>query len=177
MVILINLIVQAYERGTPKTQNLYKKLCIYSYMFKLQSPSKYSSFDAIQLSRHFFHCSKQFLNSLILMSFHASAIFFCLFVSPLLHWQNVFLWGLFHWGNRKVALGNIGWIGRVGHRGHAVFSKKTAEHSVWCGQVCLQIIHHEMGRYVWKSLQKNSLKLNTASLTTMPAGILIQMGF
>ena len=76
MVILINLIVQAYERGTPKTQNLYKKLCIYSYMFKLQSPSKYSSFDAIQLSRHFFHCSKQFLNSLILMSFHASAIFF-----------------------------------------------------------------------------------------------------
>ena len=30
------------------------KLCIYSYMFKLQSPSKCSSFDAIHLSRYFF---------------------------------------------------------------------------------------------------------------------------
>ena len=53
--------------GTPqKTQNLFiKKLCIYSSMFTLQSPSKYSPFDAIYLLRHFFHCSKQFLNSSI----------------------------------------------------------------------------------------------------------------
>ena len=32
---------------------IYKKLCIYSYMFKVQSPSKYSPFDAIHLSRLF----------------------------------------------------------------------------------------------------------------------------
>ena len=53
---------------------IYKKLYIYSYMFKLQSSSKYSPFDAIHLSIHFFHCSKQFLNSSILMLFSASAI-------------------------------------------------------------------------------------------------------
>ena len=29
---------------------IYKKLCIYSYMFKLQSPSKSSPFDAIHLT-------------------------------------------------------------------------------------------------------------------------------
>ena len=51
-------------------------------MFKLQSPSEYSSLDAIHLSRPFFHYSKQFLNSSILMPFSASAIvclFICLF--------------------------------------------------------------------------------------------------
>ena len=41
-------------RGDPKPQNLFiKKLCIYSYMFKLQSPSKYSPSDAIHLLRIF----------------------------------------------------------------------------------------------------------------------------
>ena len=44
-------------------------------MFKLQSPSKYSPFDAIYLLRCFFHCSKQFLNLSILMPFSVSAIF------------------------------------------------------------------------------------------------------
>ena len=39
---------------TPKIlEFMYKKLCIYSYMLKLQSPSKYSPFDAMHLSRHF----------------------------------------------------------------------------------------------------------------------------
>ena len=38
----------------PKTEFMYKKLCIYPYMFKLQSPSKYSPFDAIHLLRCFF---------------------------------------------------------------------------------------------------------------------------
>ena len=65
-----------YKGGyTKKPELIYKKLCIYSYMFKLQSPSKYSPFDAIHLLRFFFHCSKQFLNSSILMPFSASAIF------------------------------------------------------------------------------------------------------
>ena len=49
---------------------------MYSYKLKLQSPSKYSPFDAIHLSRRFFHCSKQFLNASILMPFSASAFFF-----------------------------------------------------------------------------------------------------
>ena len=44
-------------------------------MFKLQLPSQFSPFDAIHLSRHFLHCSKQFLNLSILMPFATSAIF------------------------------------------------------------------------------------------------------
>ena len=44
-------------------------------MFELQSPSKYSPFDAIHLARRFPHSSKQFLNSLILMPFSAFVIF------------------------------------------------------------------------------------------------------
>ena len=45
-------------------------------MFKLQSPSKYSPFDAIHLLRCFFHSSKQFSNSLILMPSIASGVFY-----------------------------------------------------------------------------------------------------
>ena len=52
-----------FEGGPKKTEFIYKKLCIYSYIFKLQSPSKYSPFDAIHLSKCFFHCSKRLLNS------------------------------------------------------------------------------------------------------------------
>ena len=44
-------------------------------MFKLQLPSQFSPFDAIHLSRHFLHCSKQFLNLSTLMPFATSAIF------------------------------------------------------------------------------------------------------
>ena len=36
------------------TEFIYKKLCIYPYMFKLQSPSKYPPFDVIHLPRFFF---------------------------------------------------------------------------------------------------------------------------
>ena len=91
-------------------------------MFKLQSPSKYSPFDAIHLLRRFFHCSKQFLNSSILMPFSTSAIF----VSCLPLQQNVPLWGLFFiQGNKKnVTRSETGWIGRVGQGGHAIFHQK-----------------------------------------------------
>ena len=67
-------------RGGPKETPgiIYKKLCIYSYMFKLQSPSRHSPFEVIHLLRCFSHCSKQFLNLSILMPFSASAGFFFL---------------------------------------------------------------------------------------------------
>ena len=56
----------------------------YSYVFKLQLPSKYSPFDAIHPSRHFFHHSKQFLNSLILIGkFKTAAAVFCFTSSTL----------------------------------------------------------------------------------------------
>ena len=78
MHILLNENVQHHRKymgGLPKQEFIYEKLCIYSYMFKILSPSKYSPFDAIQLMRCFSHCSKQFLNSLILMPFSVSAVF------------------------------------------------------------------------------------------------------
>ena len=51
------------------------KNCIFILTCLKFSPSKYSPFDAIHLSRLFFHCTKQVLNLLILMAFSASAIF------------------------------------------------------------------------------------------------------
>ena len=62
-----------YEGRPQNPEFIYKTLCIYSYMFKLQSSPKSPPFDAIQ--RTFFHCSKQFLNSSILMPFGASVVF------------------------------------------------------------------------------------------------------
>ena len=62
-------------------------------MFKLQSPSKYSPFGPIHLLRCFFHCSKQCLNSLILMPSSASAGF-CFTSSTLAHrfpWRTFFI--------------------------------------------------------------------------------------
>ena len=62
-------------------------MCVYSYMFKLQSPSKYSSFDAIHLSRLFFMAQN---------SFWTCRLWWLLpFFSPLSNLQNVSLWQLF----------------------------------------------------------------------------------
>ena len=57
-----------------KTEFIHKKLC-YFYMFKLQSPSKYCPLIQYTSQDIFFYCSKQFLNSSILMPFSASAVF------------------------------------------------------------------------------------------------------
>ena len=51
---MIRIFPDTIYEGAKKMEFIYKKLCIYSYMFKLQSPSKYSPFDAIHLLRHFF---------------------------------------------------------------------------------------------------------------------------
>ena len=53
---------------------IYKIEYLFLY-FKLQSSSKYSPLDEIHLLRHIFHCSKQILNSSILMPFSASDVF------------------------------------------------------------------------------------------------------
>ena len=93
---------------------------LFLYMFKLKSPSKYSPFDTVHPTKHFFHCSKQFSNLPILMPFSASAIFG--FTSSTL--ANRFpLRTFFTWGNKKWHSGEIMWIGRVGHRGHIAFGQ------------------------------------------------------
>ena len=48
------------QKWAPWAAYFYKKLFIYSYMFKHQSSSKYLWFDAKYLSRCFPHGSKQF---------------------------------------------------------------------------------------------------------------------
>ena len=111
-------------------------------MFKLQSPSKFSPFDAVHLWGHFFQCSKQFLNSLILIPFSASTVF----VPPLLHPQNVSLWGLFSSEGTKKCHREWDWVDREnGAQGlchkncwtlSIVWAGALINHPSWNGQTC-----------------------------------------
>ena len=159
----------------PKTPEfICKKMCIYLYILKLQSSSKYSAFDAIHLSRHFFYTAQN--------SFW-TARYWCLLVllfsvSPLPQWQNISLEDVYHLGKQKkiVTQGEIRWIGRMGHRGHAGFSEKLLN------------THRGVGRYACKSsimkwmddcIVRVFKKIHwswTQPLTITPAGALIQMG-
>ena len=75
--------ILTHMRGIPPKWNLLIKIVCFncvSYMFKLQSPPKYSPFEARHLSRCFYHCSEQFLIFPILVTFSVSSVFFvCLF--------------------------------------------------------------------------------------------------
>ena len=133
-----------------------------SYMFKLQSPLKHSP-DAIHLLRLFPHCSKQFLNSLILIPFSAYALF-CFTSSAL---AKCFLLRTFVHSYREISKKkcHLEWQ-QVNREGRArvlcSFWSKTAKHSaVWAGA----LINHPSwdGKTRRRSLQKNSLKLNGAS--------------
>ena len=120
--------------GGPPKWNLFIKI-VYSYMFKLQSSSKYFPFDAIYLSRRFSHGSNQCLNLSILMPFSASAVF-CFPSSTSAKWfpsRTFFIQG----NKKKVDQGKIMWIERVGQEDHAVFDQKplNTQRSVgWCTQ-------------------------------------------
>ena len=138
--------------GDPKNlEFVYKKLCIYSYMFKFQSPSKYSPFDAIYPLRQFFHCSKHF----------GACWFWCLivllpfFISPLSYWHNFSLWRLF--SSRKTKKKSLGprsgeWEGWG--VGVMLFLVKT------CWTLCAVwadvLLNHPSwnGQMRWKGLQK-----------------------
>ena len=129
----LGLCFSALWGGPQNPEFIYKKFCICSYMFKVQSPSKYSPFDAIHLSRYFCHCSKQFLNSSILMPFSASAFFYFTFSTLAKHFP---LGTFFVKENKKKSC--LGWD-QVNRKGGAWescrFWSQTAEHSSWCGQV------------------------------------------
>ena len=124
-------IVERNTMGDPKMEFTYKKLCIYSYMFKLQSPSNYSPFDAIQLLKFFFYCSEQFLDPSILKLFSASAIF-CFTSST--STKRFPLRTFFILGN-KSHLGQDQMKKKGGTRGLCHFWSKTAKHSAQFGQV------------------------------------------
>ena len=110
----------------------------------------------------FFHCSEQFLNSLILMTFSISAIFwFHLFYN-----SKTFPFDDFYHArkqtNKKYHWGKIRWIGRVGHGADAVLVKNCWTFStLWAGAL---VNHPSWNRQThWKCLQKNSLKQDAAS--------------
>ena len=150
----MQLVGWIYEGGPPKTEFIYKKLCIYSYTFKLQSPSKYSPFDTIYLWRHFFYFSKQFLNSSMLMPFSASAIFCFTFSTSATHFS---LRTFFIRQTKKKSLSQ--WDG-VNRRGGAWAS-------CICGQKLLNT-QHRVGRYACKSpIMKwaNTLKVSSKKFT------------
>ena len=123
-----------------KLEFIYKKLYIYSYVFKLQSTSKYSPFDAIHPWRLFSHCSKQFLSLWILVPVVLLLFFLFVCLFHFFHISKIFPFeDFFHPGKQKrVAQGEIRWIGRVGHRRHAIFGQelRNTQHGV-VGQVQL----------------------------------------
>ena len=122
-------------------------------MFKLQSPSKESPFYAICLSICVFHCSKQFLH-IILMSFITSDFF--LSFLPLSLWPL----GIFSLEQTKrVARGEIEWIGRVGLGGHAALSKKLLKTQCSVGKWA-----HKLPIMKWPNALKESKKKNPKTL-------------
>ena len=150
---------------TPKTRVfIYKKLCIYSYMFKLQSPSKYPPFAANIYWDIFSTAQQQFLNSSILMPFTASDIFCFTSCTS----ANTFpLRTFFIQGNKKkVAWGEIGWIGRVGNKGHAVFG-----HKVWAGGL---VNHPSWNGQTSESLQQKFMEAEHSLLKKRQLVHLIQ---
>ena len=82
----------------PKNQNLLIKDCVFIVTCLNFSHLPSTPFDAVHLSRHFFHCSKQFLNLLILMPLVLLLFFF---VSLPLYLHNVFPWGIFFTKEKK----------------------------------------------------------------------------
>ena len=109
-------------------------MCIYSYMFKLQSPSKYSPFDAIHLSRHFSTAQKQCLNLLILMPFSASATF----LFHLFHISKMFPFEVFFHQRKQINKKSSSVWDQVnrewGAWGHALFGQNCWVLSmVWAG--------------------------------------------
>ena len=129
-------------------------------MFKLQSLSKYSPFDVIHLLR----CFSIAQNSFWTCQFWCLSVLLPFLSSHLFHVDKTFSSeDFFHpWKQQKVTWGETAWIGRVGHRGSAVFGQKLLN------------IQHSVGRCAHKSLimkwetlkessKKNSLKPNEAS--------------
>ena len=96
-------------------------------MFNLQSPSKYSPFDTIHLLRWVFLPLKTVFE---LVDFDAFECF-CCFLFNLFHIGKIFPFeDFFHLRKQKqFAWGKIRWVGKAGHRGHAVFCHTLS--AVW----------------------------------------------
>ena len=145
-------------RGTPPQWNLFIKYCVFILTCL--------TFCHLQTTLHlmqrayrdsFSHCSKTFLNSLILMPFSALVVF-CFTYSTLAKQLKTF----FIQRNKKSRLGWDQVNREVGVWESCHVWSKTAEHSAWCGQVCLLMTHHD-GQSVERVFKKTSVMPNTAS--------------
>ena len=154
--------------GDPKPPKfIYKKLCIYSYMFKFQSPSKYSPCDAIHLWWLFSTAENSFWPHQCWCLLVFSAVF-CLTSSMLA--KHFPLSTFFKFWETKITGSEWDQVNReVGHRDHAIFGQK------WLN------IQHSVGKCACKSptmkwaneMKRSSKNLHwslTQPLTTMPAG-------
>ena len=126
----------------------------------------------VHLLRHFFHCSKQFLNSWILMYFTASAVF-CFTSSPSAKHSSLrtFLSG--ETKKRRLGWDHVNKGG--GEWGHAVFGQKLVN-TVQCGLCAPKSPSVKRLNSLKESSKKKIHWSQTQPLTTMPAGALIQMG-
>ena len=128
-----------------------KKLCVYSYMFKLQSASKFSTFDAMHLWRCFIPAQESFW----IHRFWCLLVLLLAFVLPLPHSSTSPLRTFFIQGNKKKGRPRQEQITREGGAwGSCCFGSKTAEHSAqgWAGA----LLNHPSwnGQTHWKNLQK-----------------------
>ena len=116
-------------RGTQKNWSLFLKKCVFTLtclnFSQLQSIlhlMQYTYWDIFSTSQNSFW-TLQFWCLLVLLPF---------FVSPFPRQQNVSYEDFSHPGEQeKVAWSEMGWIGRVGHRSHAIFGQKLL--NTWCG--------------------------------------------
>ena len=162
-----------HVRGGSQRNGIYKKKrCIYSYLFKFQSPSKYFPFDELHPPRCFYPCSKQFLNSSILTPFSVLSFF----VSPLLHLHigKMFPFeDFFFIRDKKVARGETGWIGRLGQGGHAIFYQKLPSTQSGVGRWAHESPIRKWAHEVKESSKKKPHWSQMQPLTPPPAGTLI----
>ena len=114
--------------------------------------------------RGFFPVLQTVRNLLVLVPFSACAIF-CFTSSTS---EDVSLWWLFSTGETKKATGGkTGWIGRVGHGGHAHFGQKLLNTHRGTGRCTDKSPIMKRANGCWKSLQKIHWS-RMQPLTTMP---------
>ena len=133
-------------------------MCIYFYIFKLQSPSKYSPVDAKHLIKTFFPLLETVFELVnFCSSFCAASVFLfhCLHISKSLPFED--------FSSRETKKSHSGQDqvnGQGEAHGSCWFLSKTGQH-LWAG---MPINHPSWnGHMHWKNLQKMSLKWNTAS--------------
>ena len=165
-------LVAAHTRGTQKW-NLFIKSCVFiltclnfSHLRGTLHLMQYTYQDV------FFHCSKQFWNSSILMPFGASVVFcFTSATSAKFFPLRTF----FTQRNKKKSHFGRDWVNSgVGYGGHAIFGQKLLNTQCGVGRCTCKSPIMKWAN-VLKESSKSSLKPNSASHNNA-SGTLIQRG-